>query len=384
MATLLLVGCGSNQQASNPEAPPFVFRSLDLRQKRTDGQRDWDLISPEARYEFKRRLIRARRPEGVLYRDDQPSFRISADRATVVNDGELVLLEGQVQLQQLQGKKVLITGDRLRWTPSTSLLVMEQRPVAIDALTHIKATKARLNQMSEDLTLLGNVQLERWSQPEPGQAPADEAETVVRSRQADWNLGSGLLKAKGPVLGQRRTQKHTVLQQLTAQRLEGNTQQGFIDLIGPVQVVAPQRDGRLDAANTRWLFRDDALISNAPFRASMEKSKLVGDGFRIDMGQSTVKVLSGCRLSQPKDDLRANQCRWNWTTNDVSAQGGVELKREANQQITRSERLEGSVGKTGLVTFSSPDGLVRSELTINADPSAGDRTEERPPSRVSF
>ena len=92
VATLLLVGCGSNQQASNPEAPPFVFRSLDLQQKRTNGQRDWDLISPEARYEFKRRLIRARRPEGVLYRDDQPSFRISADRATVVNDGELVLL----------------------------------------------------------------------------------------------------------------------------------------------------------------------------------------------------------------------------------------------------------------------------------------------------
>jgi len=135
VAALLLVGCESDQQASAPEAPPFVFRSLELRQKRADGQRDWDLTSPEARYEFNRRLVRASRPEGVLYRNDQPSFRISADRATVVNDGELVLLEGQVQLQQLQGQKVLIKGDRLRWTPATALLVMEQRPEAIDALT---------------------------------------------------------------------------------------------------------------------------------------------------------------------------------------------------------------------------------------------------------
>ena len=116
-AALLLAGCDANPQAGEAEAPPFVFRSLELRQKRPDGQRDWDLISPEARYEFNRRLVRASRPEGILYRNDQPSFRISAERATVVNDGELVLLEGQVQLQQLQGQKVLIKGDRLRWTP---------------------------------------------------------------------------------------------------------------------------------------------------------------------------------------------------------------------------------------------------------------------------
>jgi LPS export ABC transporter protein LptC len=361
-----------------------VFRSLELRQKRADGQRDWDLISPEARYEFNRRLVRASRPEGTLYRNDQPSFRISADRATVINDGELVLLEGQVELLQLQGKKVLIKGDRMRWTPATSLLVMEQRPEAIDALTHIKASKAKLNQITEDLTLLGTVQLERWRKPEPGAAAATKAETVVRSREADWNLRSGVLKAKGPVLGQRRDQKHTVLQQLTAQRLEGNTQQGFIDLIGPVAVVSPQRKGRLDASDTRWLFSDDALVSKAPFRASMQTSKLVGDGFRIDMAQSTVSVLSGCHLSQPKEELRARQCSWNWTTNGVAAQGGVELKRASNQQITRSERLEGTVGKKGIVTLSSPGGLVQSELKIQDDRSKSGGGTKRRSSPVSF
>jgi LPS export ABC transporter protein LptC len=382
-AVLLLAGCDSNPQAGDAEAPPFVFRSLELRQKRADGQRDWDLISPEARYEFNRRLVRASRPEGILYRNDQPSFRISAERATVVNDGELVLLEGQVQLQQLQGQKVLIKGDRLRWTPSTSLLVMEQRPEAIDDLTHIKASKATLNQLSEDLTLLGTVQLERWSQPEAGIASAKRAETVVRSQKAAWNLGSGGLKAKGPILGQRFNQKRTVLQELKAQRLEGNTQQGFIDLIGPVNVVAPQSEGRLEASTTRWLFSDDTLVSASPFRASMKTSDLVGDGFRINMDKSTVSVPSGCRFSQPGEELRANQCRWNWMSNRVSAQGGVELKRASNQQVTRSERLEGTVGDQGTVTFSSPGGFVQSELTIK-DASGSDQERRRPSSPVSF
>lgn len=364
--SVVLVGCEAVQDRASTQAPPFVFKSLELRQKRTNGERDWDLTSPEARYEFSRRLVRANRPEGILYRDNQPSFRVSAERATVINDGQLVLLEGKVQLQQLQGQKILITGDRLRWTPPQELLVMEQRPEAIDRLTRIKSTKARLQQRSNDLTLLGTVQLERWT-PKQLQKKRGHADSVVRAGRTVWNLNQGGLNSEGPVLGQRRGDGHKTLQQLHAKSLKGNTKQGFIDLIGPVRVLAPEREGELKASTTRWLIQEDALLSQHPFTAALKDSTLVGDGFRIGMGQTTLKVLKGCELSQPGDQLTANTCLWNWTTNRVSARGQVELRRKANQQVTRSERLDGNVGKKGLVVFSSPDGSVKSELKIKDD-----------------
>ena len=44
-----VVGC---QQSGSSRSPlPFVFRSLDLNQRRKDGLRDY-LKSPEARYEL--------------------------------------------------------------------------------------------------------------------------------------------------------------------------------------------------------------------------------------------------------------------------------------------------------------------------------------------
>ena len=362
-AALILGGCDSADESASTEAPPFVFRSLELRQKRPNGEKDWDLTSPEARYEFSRRLVRASRPEGLLYRDNQPAYRIRADRATVINDGQLVLLEGDVQLQQLQGQKVLIKGDRLRWTPPQALLVMEQRPEAIDRLTRIQSERAQLQQRSDELTLLGKVQLERWNQA-PLRQQGHKADSVVRARQTRWNLGSGSLEAQGPVLGQRRGKKHQTLQQLHAKRLSGNTVQGFLDLIGPVKVLAPNRDGRLDATTTRWLFAEDALLNDQPFKALMKDSRLTGRGFRIAMGQTTVNVIRGCQLTQPGDQLTASRCTWNWTTNQVKAEGNVELQRKANQQITRSDRLEGSVGRNGTVVFSSPGGSVQSQLKI--------------------
>ena len=120
-----LGGCVQKPKAVQEASPPFVFRSLDLNQRRQDGLRDWDLSSPEARYELLSRTVRARRPSGVLYENDQPSFRISAQLATVLNDGEMVILEGQVQLQQLNDQTVLIRGDRLVWKPAQSRMVMD-------------------------------------------------------------------------------------------------------------------------------------------------------------------------------------------------------------------------------------------------------------------
>ena len=375
---LLLSGCQTKPDVGAPETPPFVFRSLDLRQKKPDGQRDWDLTSPEARYNVRQRLVRARNPAGVLYRNDSPAFAIRAQSAMVFNDGELVILEGQVQLQQLQGQKVLIRGDRLRWTPGQSLLVIEQRPQADDTSNRIRSTTAQLRQDTQQLTLNGVVQLAQWTgKVDKQQGPT----TVIRTGVADWNLGDGDLKARGPVLGQRREENNT-LQQLQASRLTGNTQKGVIDLIAPVQVRIPQRQGVLDALTTRWNVQEETLTSTEPFRARMEQSSLSGSSFRVNLQDTTVLVTGGCRLQQPGDQLDAERCLWNWSDDAVLAEGQVVLQRQANDQITRSQKLEGKVGQKGLVVFSAPGDKVRSQL--NLEEGRPGPQKKRKPAPVSF
>ena len=159
-----MLGCGSStgNRSETVAPPPFVFRKLELEQKKTSGDIDWKLSSPEARYELSRRLVRAKKPVGILYNNNKPSFEIRADFAVVVNDGEQVILEGDVQLQQINGQQILIKGERLRWQPQLSRLVMEQQPRAFDDRSRITATFAVLRQDTSDLTLSGPVQLDHW------------------------------------------------------------------------------------------------------------------------------------------------------------------------------------------------------------------------------
>ena len=375
-----LVGCASERPASTVQSPPFVFRSLKLEQKNKQGLIDWSLNSPEARYELSRRLVRARLPVGVLYRKGKPSFRVQSDLALVINDGEQILLEGDVRLQQLNGSRLLIQGDRLRWRPEEGLLLIEQRPRASDQNSRISASEAELQQRTNDLTLKGVVQLERWSD----NADPSRPDTTLRSGMARWNLDSGMLDAEGPVLAQRRDQEGTVLEQLQGTSLKGNTRVGDLMVMAPVIVRMPRQNGVLRAQDTTWNFRTQIVRTEQPFEAELDRTTILGSAFKAQLKKSTVVVNGDCRIQQPGESLEAETCRWNWTTEDVLAEGNVRLRRDANDQLTRASTLKGKVGEKGRITFTAPGGKVQSQVRFPSDGSADRSPRPRTSAPVEF
>ena len=68
---VLLVGCGTQVSKEEP-AQPFVFRSLNLRQKDSSGRPLWELTSPEVRYDLGRRVAQARDLRGTIYAKGKP------------------------------------------------------------------------------------------------------------------------------------------------------------------------------------------------------------------------------------------------------------------------------------------------------------------------
>mgnify|MGYP001388361910 CR=1 FL=1 len=367
-----LGGCVQQPKAVQEASPPFVFRSLDLNQRRQDGLRDWDLSSPEARYDLSSRTVRARRPSGVLYKNDQPSFRISAELATVLNDGEMVILEGQVQLQQLNDQTVLIRGDRLVWKPAQSRMVMDQNPEALDASSRLTANRLTLIQTSNTLRFEGPTQLLRWTE---GRQPDVTPDTDILASSGSWNLDTGDLGVHGPVRALRSKDL-----EITASALQGNTQQGFLDLIQPVRLE--QLDGEINAGTTRWDLADQRLTSIAPFQGKRQDAAARGQGFVIDEATTTVIIPKACHLTQPGEILTAHRCSWNWVSNRVVADGNVVLRRQEPEQETRTPRLEGQLGSSEGVRFGSTGQRLRSSIRFMPDQPRSGPSSSR--SRVSF
>lgn len=374
-----LSGCWSSPPRK--EKPlPFVFRSLNLRQQDAKGRPSWELRSPEARYDLTARMAHVRTPQGLIYANGQPRYRVRAGKGTVYNDGERINLEQAVRIDVIGDRPVQISGDRVQWIPRQHLMEIDQRPVALDQQSKLSSRTARFRLDIDRIELRGAPRLERWE----GKGRLDHGKvrgkpsTVLDVAQADWNPSSGSLQAKGPVRGERRPPGGS-LQVLTASRLEGNTRLQWLDFFAPLRLTDQAQKAWLDAGDSRWDLKQQRIQSSHPFQAAVGKLLIRGQSFEILQVPQTVHIPSGCDLRQPTDWLQATDCLWNWDTQAIQATGNVVLRRTANQQVTRSSQVNGNLGAKGLAVFTTPGGRVSSDLRL--PPQAPQR---RPSAPVTF
>lgn len=360
-----LAGCVS--QPRKPQPPePFVFRSLNLRQQNANGQPAWEITSPEARYDLTSKAALARQLRGTVYRGGTPHIQVSAATAQVIDDGRRLELKGSVRITLLGANPVRISGDRASWLPHQNLMEIDRRPVATDRRSRVSAKTARYLLAADRLELRGGAVLEQWQAPAATPtASRPPAPLRVSTASIDWRPEQGALLAPGAVLGQRWSTAGPVADlRLTATGLRGNLRQGLVDLLAPVRLRNRDGNGWLDAAQTRWAINDQWLASDQPFRGAMRQLSGRGDALRIDLVASTVQVPHGCRLQQPGELLLAQRCLWHWPSGRFQADGEVELRRKAYQQITRASVLKGTIGANGEAVFTAPGGRVQSQVVL--------------------
>ena len=175
-----------------------------------------------------------------------------------------------------------------------------------------------------------------------------------------------------------------MLEQLRGRGLQGNTQVGDLMVKAPVVVRMPRQEGVLKALDTTWNFRTQTVRSAQPFEAELGKTRIDGMGFQAELEKSTVVVNGDCRIQQPGESLSAQTCQWNWGTEEVLAEGNVQLRRDANEQMTRASRLEGQVGEQGRITFLAPGGKVESQLRVPSQRSTESSPRPRKSAPVAF
>jgi LPS export ABC transporter protein LptC len=363
----LLSGC-QGQKRPEPAAQPFVFRSLNLQQHNLLGQPTWNLSSPEARYDLGRRVAQARNLKGILFANGTARYRLSATSATVLNDGELIQLEGDLDIRRLGPKPLEIKAKRARWYPSQNLMVLDRHPVAIQDKLKMSSNQARFLIDQDKLELRDNPLLQRHDN--------GKINMKIRVSSADWYTKSGDLFANGPVRGVRKL-TNKPQQVLTAPSLKGNTLNQILMFAEPVRLVDITRGAVFNARETQVDVRQETISSSLPFQGTVKQSTVRGIGFQLFYTEHLARVLNECKLKQPTDSLTANRCQWNWQTDEVQAIGNVVLKRQTNNQTTKSDRIDGRIGSEGLVVFTSPGKRVKTQMTLNQKPARAKSRETR-------
>lgn len=369
---LLLFGCQLSEDKTAKSPVPFEFKQLKLHQNDRSGKKLWDLQGPKASYRINQRLAYIEMPEGLLYRDGQSSYRITAKRGIITNDGEQIELINAVKLTTLDHRKISLLAGRAIWKPAENIIDLFDKPEALDPTRTLGAGKARFYINREDLELSQSPRLLIWTKKQKS-AELPQLDLLVRT--ANWNLINGKLSAAGPIKSLQRPQKD---QQrfLTAVGLEGNTKEEWLDFLPPVVITDPAKKMELKAGLSRWWIKQERITSLDYAEAKLDKLFLNGAKFEIQERNHSIQVGAKCVLIQPQQSLKADTCTWNWKTGAILAVGSVELRRNQLNQVTRAVQLQGKTGSDGLVVFSAPGERVATQLRL---PQAKSPTKNQTP-----
>ncbi|MFM7169851.1 MAG: LPS export ABC transporter periplasmic protein LptC, partial [Cyanobium sp.] len=321
-------------------APPFTFRALDLQQRTRQGLPAWSLKSPEARYDLRSSVARALKPEGIIFEKGQPLYTLAATTGTVINDGAVILLEGEIRLQRQGKDPILLTADRALWIPQESLMRFEVRPSVRNLQTQLSAETATLQIDKDRLNLRGAPTLKRWSRPIALNAKTSDQTPEIHGtfQEVEWQPSQGDLKAQGPVTFTRRPPgraPHLPPQLLKGSRLEGNTVRQDYALIGPVDFTDPVERSWFRGGDVLVNTKTSQLNSKPAFHGQKADLQVQGEEFQLDGKGTTATIARNCQLQQKGDQLNAQRCQWNWKTQAISADGQVVYRRTANGQLTR-------------------------------------------------
>ncbi|MFN7898557.1 MAG: LPS export ABC transporter periplasmic protein LptC [Synechococcaceae cyanobacterium] len=363
-ALLGLTACQPRSQP-NPEAsaPPFVFRALDLRQQDAQGRRLWEISSSEARYDLRRKLAQASDLRGTIYLEGEPRYRVRASSGTVINDGEVVQLEGEIRLEQIDDPPALITASRVRWLPSRQLMELDRFPNAFNDRFNIRGETARFRFDQERLELRGQPTMRGWSQPfNPLRSlPQGPPELTLRARDVVWFPRSGRLQAVGPIQATRQVQPASAVP--AAKEVGATT--ALPRLAAGSQLLSA---GGLEGNTT-----SQAFVLSAPLRMldQGQNTTLVAPGLTVNLRQQVAATLDGpqgCLILRPSESLRARRCQWNWAKQSAHAEGDVVLQRRDYDQRSQAGRLDARLGPTSAVVLTAPGARVISRFRVPRAP----------------
>jgi len=126
----------------------------------------------------------------------------------------------------------------------------------------------------------------------------------------------------------------------------------------------PAEGTSLTAQQVELMLAGNRIRTDAPFRGQRGDLQVQGQALRVSGSENTLEIPAGCLLDRPGERLQAGRCLWNWSTQAIEAEGGVDLQRSTNNQSTRAARISGTLGSGGSIEASTPGGRVISRFRV--------------------
>lgn len=328
----------------------LVFNNVTLEQADPEGQPIWEVEAEQVIYSQDRQRAEMTQPNGEFFQDGEAIFNVKAETGEVEQDGERIVLTGNVVVTDLDSGAV-IQSDRMEWIPEEGFVLFQGNVTGTHPKMRFMADEGKIYNTERRVEVSGNVR-----------ATSRDPNLQLEAETLSWWLDEGRVVSDRPVR----------IGRLAGNKVTDAAAGGSAELDLNAQVVTLRQNAQLDLQNPPmlissneliWNLEQQLLVSEQPITINNRNQRVVmtASQGRINLAQETAYLVGNVQAVAQSRQSRLNSDRLTWYLNreEFLAEGNVDYRQNQPEMRVQGPRAEGKLENETIVVSG---GRVTTEI----------------------
>jgi LPS export ABC transporter protein LptC len=320
--------------------PGLTLKDVTLEQQDESGQLIWRVNAAEVTYTPDQETAQLVNLDGELYQDGAVLYRVTSDRGIIENNGERILLEGNIVATGTKNKMVL-RGQNLVWTPADAVLVVRNGITGTHPQVRAQANEARVYDRESRMELEGDV-VATTVVADPKTKPW----LKLQSQTLDWQWEDETFNSDQP-LRVERFQDETVTQVLIGAKGLVELAENRVTLTEAVQAQLLEIPLQMNSQRAVWEVEAQTIEAETNVRVINPQEQIVvtAQNSEFDLAENIAVFTNDVLATEQQNTgrLRSDRLQWNLADQTVLAEGNVVYEQSDPTVQTRGPRARGRI-----------------------------------------
>jgi LPS export ABC transporter protein LptC len=358
IATLSLGGCvGTSKSQPSPKPSPIEAKleldNLSFQQVDKQGKPLWKVRAKKGIYAPDKKRAKITGIDGDFYQDGQIVLHVTANTGEVEQEGEKVILRGDVIVKETRNNLVIL-GQEVEWHPKTDLLKIQDRVRANHPQLQVQADRGEYHSREQRMDLMGKIAAIS-TEPRLGMQTEHliwllKAQTVTSDRSVE------IQRYEGKVITARvRANSSTTSLDRKILDLKGNVQ--FSGVKPPIQVAGESFSWNLD----RELVTADRPLTIVDPGQGVTLQSNTG---QLNLKANTATLAGNARgvATRNQAKLYADRLTWQMTSQQLIGTGNIIYQQSQPSIRFTGSRSVGKLQDQSIVVTSDRQRQVQTEI----------------------
>ncbi len=362
LSGIVLVACSApptKVPVSKNQENKLTINNFSVEQSDPSGKLWWRLKANQAVYTVDRKIAKVTGLTGELYQDNQVVLKLAAKVADVEQDGQKILLRGDVTAKETRNTLV-VSSQELEWRPTEDLLTISKNVYVNHPKVQAQGDRGKYVSRQQRLEMFDRIVA--W---------APEQSIRLQTDYLKWQVDAQKITGNRPVQVEHY-RNQLLLEQVNANQITYSLDQQTVQLQDKVQFQSVKPPLTFTAGSARWQVQQQLITATDSLKIihKQEQATFTANNGAIDLSKNVATLTGNAQgvATRNQANLRADRLTWQIDNQQIVGTGNVRYQQQDPTLTLTGVKGVGKLQDQSVVVTGNSQQLVETQIIPTDSP----------------